>query len=248
MRLSSISLGSRPEIPPVDELVSFVRTARGREVDLISFYLERSLACQAGAGIGEPCGGGEFMEQRITAVLGTPDRPGDPPADLLADADLISGKGQVVRSALPAPSRFGPPDREEEMEDLCREMKVILRGMRDRGVAGHVLHASVPCGIEWELLGSPKTLFFLMPGREEDIEALLEVQNRIVVPGSFLSMVPDLVDRYPVRRLMVLDPGEGDLKELLDLFEPEKIQVAGYASGDEQAYWSTIREKTEVIL
>jgi len=246
IRLKTISLGSEPYQPDIEELTGFIRTMKGQEVDLISYYLTRSLKEQVAAGISSPAGGGLFMQSRFERALTySPEECHVDPSDFVADAKLMTYISSPVWSVLPAPSLIQgspDPDDEEEYARYCDLFSRILRSMRDHFISGHIFLARDVFPIDVEFLASQKTTFLIPDGTMEAQSKLLEFQSQIALTNNHVSFIDDLIDQYEIRTLILIDPSEEGYKIALKYLDPDQILVGGYGSGSEKEYWKKVAE------
>src|SRR5512138_866952 len=149
-KLTTRAFGAEPGLPDTAGLAAWIAEHRGREADLTTFLLDRSLAPQIPAGIGWPCAGGRFYADRIRRSMAGlfEDRiEAELHADLAAvteDAAGIVLQQKGAWCAVPAPSLLGLQDRhygdpDERDDAVAGVYRTILRAMRDTGVAGHIL-------------------------------------------------------------------------------------------------------------
>ncbi len=244
IHFSTLSLGSNPDEPNLSDLAGFVQKNTGREVDLNSFYLERSLSSQLNARIEFPCGGGRFLGSRLTEFIGSETGNPDTVTDLIQDAELITRITPHALSALPALSVL----KKDCTEELFSSFRTILRKMRDRNVRGHILHADITDELELELLSSPRTIFWLDTEKREEVESLLEYQSILIVRTDMINIVPDLMDNYDIRNFWVIDPDYEAYSKLLEIMDPDKIRVAGFGTGDESRCWIDVVNSSEIEI
>lgn len=251
IRFKTISLGSEPDTPDVEELATFIADHRGYEADLISAQLFQSVTVQIRAGIDTPAAGGLFCHERMEKALTWEEDLGavQDPSSLLQDMPFITRRGVRLLSVHESPSLLGTgpsPDDEEEFEEFCTGYNGLLRSLRDAGITGHVIHTRAPPEIELELLTSPKTILFVHEPEPAHLEELLEVTSTLVIPYDRVDTIPDLADQYQIRRLILVDPDAEALSVALSLLEPENIRVGGYAIGIEEEYWKKIGESAVI--
>ncbi|HWQ63707.1 MAG TPA: hypothetical protein VN429_04765 [Methanospirillum sp.] len=250
IRLKTISLGSEPDQPDMDELTCFIRSMKGQEADLTTYYLIRSLEKQLEAGILSPAGGGMFMQSRFEDAL-TCSHEGCQVNTLVFEEDaqvMIKTAGQVT-SVLPSPGVLpGSPDPEDEeaFAEFCDGYAKILRNMRDQKITGHILHAKEVSLIEAELLSSRKTIFVIPDGTIAAQSELLEVQSTIALTSNRVQFLDELIDQFDIRNLILIEPNEEGFKRVLKHLDPEKIQVGGYGRGEDKQYWKRIADSAEI--
>lgn len=250
IRFPTISLGSEPDQPDIDELAGFIRSHGPYEGDLITFKHLRSLQAQKDAKISLPCTGGLFCLPRIRTALPYPSASRHPDAsDLIADAAMMTQISGSIHSALPAPQFLvgtSEVSDDEKFADYCNEFSKILRNMRDVHIKGHLLHAKESIPIELEQLVSRKTRFIIPDGTLTNQEALLEHQQELTISNSRMSLVIELIDQYEIRKLTIIEPDEAGYKLALEMFEVDQISTGGYGSGNEQTYWEMISSVAEI--
>ena len=248
----TISIGSEPEKPDIEELASFIRSHRGSEGDLITFYLVRSLSAQKEAGISSPCGGGLFCMPRLEAsILCTPDGFHHDSSAIAADAEIMFLTAGPGKSALPAPHQVPgspDPDDDERYADYCDEFAGLLRDMRDAGITGHILHAQRVCPIEIERLASRKISFIIPDGGEEVQRELLEFQHTITLTNSRLSLLDNIIDQYDVRGVTIINPDIDGFRIAMQYFDTDQISAGGYGTGQESDYWKKSAENATITI
>jgi hypothetical protein len=252
IRLNTVSLGSEPDQPDILSLSRFIGTCRGRRADLLTFKLIQSLSAQTEAGITTPGAGGIFYGSRIEpAITCSSDEYFRNSSDVLDDMVLMTDMAGPVRSILPAPHLLHSspdPTDEERYADYCDQFAGILRDMRDNGITGHIIHAKEAYQIEIELIASQKT-WIVIPGGEEKVqESLLEHQHRMALHNPGMRMLADLVDRYDIRHLTIMDPVEESIRQAFEFLDPDQISVGGYAISSEEGYWNELVKKSLVPL
>jgi hypothetical protein len=236
IQFPAIALGSEPKMPGIEEITEFITGRLGKETDLVSYHLNRSLQAQKKAGITSPCGGGVYYAQRIVDLLGS--EISDPDLhSIIQDAEEMHALSRVSSMAIPAPHRVTP----DPHDDVLLVYKKILRAMRDHHLSRQIIHASSAIESELETLSSGKVLFFMNSRRVEDTELLLESQRDLIFTADLIGQVGDLSERYDIRRYILLDPASDLLHQLLSVTDPDHIQVAGYAQGAEEEYWMKIQ-------
>jgi len=246
------SFGSEVGVPTVPELAEWLKERRGKEADLTTYRLEHSLGAQEGVAV--PAAGGVFYGERLSgAFLGMADgmlvdEPGIDPSGVTADAHLVCAMQKEAWFSLPAPHMLGfrdgyIGDGEEFSETLATAYARLAREMRDAGVQGHVLVADRADQIELEVLASRKILFF--PGEPEtfDLELLLEYQGDLILPANDLGRAPDLMERFRVKRLVLLDAEESDLAAAAELVDPDMLEAGGYCGDDCPDYWKSLVDR-----
>lgn len=241
-------MGSETEPPGIQLLAGWVGSQRGTYADLSSYLLEYSLSPQVAWGVNFPCAGGKFYEKRVIESLSGIESGvitgelGYEPAIPLEDARRVLEFHKETRIGLPAPHLLGISDsyygdEEEAVAALCRQYRFLLRAMRDEGIFGHVILADRAVEIELEQLSGKKVFFFLKEPDAESLSLLLEYQRSIVVKADHLALVRDLWEEHGISSLILLNPAECDIHEILGFLDPDRIQVGGYCSGGGPGYW-----------
>lgn len=251
IQVKTISLGSEPDAPDVDELAAFIADHRGYEADLISAQLFSSVTAQIIAGIDTPAAGGLFCHDRIEQAVVWDNEYGATvdPSILLQDMPFISRRGVRLLSVHESPSLIGTgpsPDDEEGFEEFCKAYSGLLRVLRDGGIVGHVLHTRAPSSIELELFSGPKTTLYVHDAELVDLEELLEVTGTLVIPADSTSMAASLTEQFQIRRLILVEPDADSLSDALSILDQDHIRVGGYATGPEEEYWKKIAESAVI--
>ncbi len=252
IRFKTISLGSEPDQPDIDELTRFIRAMKGRQADLITYHLIRSLEGQTEAKISSPAGGGLFMQSRFDdALTCSPDGCQVNTSGFEEDALVMTKVAGPVRSVLPSPGLLpGSPEPtdEETCAEFCYAYAKVLRSMRDKNITGHILHANDVSPIETEILSSQKIMFVIPEGSTIVQSNLLEVQTTIALTSSRVRFLDELIDQYDVRNLILIEPDEEGFKGALKHLDPDQILVGGYGKGEGKQYWKHIAESAERTL
>lgn len=251
--LPTCSLGAEPGVPSPQKLAEWVGEQRGRRADLISFSVEESLVPQVDAGITLPCAGGLFYAMRLQESLAGLD--GD---RILGELDvilefLVDDAERAVSIA--GPCRFAVPaphlvvkadlyydDPGEAGDALHEQYRKVFREMRDAGIVGHVCICERAIPEELEALAGRRVLFFVTEADDSMLGEILEYQQTLVVRGHQVSAAGRLKEEYEITRILVLDPGRDHLREALDIFDPDQVQVAGYSSSGDPGYWNGIAD------
>lgn len=244
--ISVRSFGSEVGIPGVSEIAEWLRGVRGEEADLMTYRLDRSLDGQEGVAV--PAAGGVFYGERVSrAFTGMVDgtlveEPGIDPTTVAVDARFVRKIRKDAWFSLPAPHMLGfrdgyMGDEEEFCETIADLYSRLAREMRDAGAQGHVLVADEADAIELEVLASRKVLFFPRNPAVFDIELLLEYQGDLILPAGDLSRAPDLMERFRVRRLILLDAGAEDLAAATAFLDPDMLEAGGYCEAACPDYW-----------
>lgn len=249
------SFGSEVGTPTVQEIAEWLKGKRGEEADLTTYRLERSLDAQEGVAV--PAAGGLFYGERWReAFLGMEDgvladEPGIDPAVVAADARSVRAKRKDAWFSIPAPHMLGFRDAyigddEEFSETIATAYARLAREMRDLGVKGHVLVADRAEAIELEVLAGRKVLFFPRNTETFDLELLLEYQGDLVLPAKDLNRAPDLMERFRVRRLVLLDAEAEDLAAAAAFTDPDMIAVGGYCEDGCPDYWKNLVDRAVI--
>jgi hypothetical protein len=250
-KLATRAFGAEPDLPDVAGLAEWVAEYRGREADLVTFRLDRSMAPQVSADIGLPCAGGKFYADRIRQCLAgiTNNRAVgeihvDTPA-IIEDAAGIVVQKKGAWCALPAPHLLGIEDHfyddEEEWNGaICDAYHSFMRIMRDTGVAGHVLIADRMDEAELASLASQKAFFFAPAPDRENLAALMEYQKQVAVGKDQLQTLFDLMNEYSIRKIFIIDPDPASIRLALSHLDPDQVVAGGYCTADCTEYWKTL--------
>ncbi len=246
------SFGSEVGMPTVPELTGWLKGKRGEEADLTTYRLERSLDAQEEVAV--PAAGGVFYGERWReAFQGMADgvlvdEPGIDPSAVTADARLVCAKRKGAWFSLPAPHLLGFRDAymgdvEEFSETIATSYARLAREMRDAGVQGHILVADTADAIELEVLAGRKILFFPRSPEKFDLELLLEYQGALVLPAKDLARAQDLMERFRVRKLILLAPEAKDLAAATAFADPDMIEAGGYCEDGCPDYWKRLVDR-----
>ncbi len=239
-------------MPTVPELAEWLKVKRGEEADLTTYRLERSLDAQRGVGM--PAAGGVFYGERWREAFSgmtdgvLVDEPGIEPAALAADAQFVRARRKDAWFSLPAPHMLGfrdayIGDEEEFSETIATAYARLAREMRDQGVQGHVLVADTADPIELEVLAGKKILFFPRNPGTFDLELLLEYQGDLILPAKDLDRAVDLMERFRVRKLILLAPEAEDLAAAVAFTDPDMLEVGGYCEEGCPDYWKRLVDR-----
>ncbi|MBR1369716.1 hypothetical protein RJ53_09615 [Methanocalculus chunghsingensis] len=66
------------------------------------------------------------------------------------------------------------------------------------------------------------------------------MQRDIAIRPDMLEILDNLMGSYTIRKIIVIDPGEGDLKRAAGLVDPDNILTGGYAPADQADYWKDL--------
>ncbi len=247
--LATRAFGAEPGIPDVTGLAAWITDHRGRQADIMTYRLDQSLAPQVSAEIGIPCAGGTFYGDRLRqCITGIDDKTavGElhiDTSEIIEDAAGIVVQKKGAWCALPAPHALGIVDgyyhdKGEWNAAICEAYRIIMRDMRDTGVAGHVLIADQLDDAELLSLAGLKAFFFT-PGCK-DLAALLEHQKQVTVGKDQLERVFELMNEYEVRKIYILDPDPFSIRLALSHLDPDQIAAGGYCTADSPEYWKNL--------
>jgi hypothetical protein len=251
--LPTRAFGAEPGLPDVTRLAAWIAEHRDREADIITYRLDQSLAPQVTAGIGSPCAGGRFYADRIRqCIAGIKDNRAvgelhiDTPA-IIEDAAGIVVQKKGAWCAIPAPHVLGIQDvhYDDEAEwnaAICGAYRTIMRGMRDTGVAGHVLIADRMDNAELASLARQNAFFFAPAQDRRDLAILLEYQQLVAVAKDQLQMLFDLMNEYSVRKIFIIDPDKVSIGQVLSHLDPDQVVAGGYCMNECGDYWKKLTE------
>ncbi|MCQ1539453.1 hypothetical protein FTO68_10740 [Methanocalculus taiwanensis] len=224
-------LGSKVDTPSVSDLAAWAKARAGQSGDLVTYHLLKTVEAQAE--VHTPAAGGWFYHERARAGS-LPDAPAD---DVLDDIQAVSLIRKNCWWSLPsAAALFLDPD-----EDQILFFRQFLRMMRDAGVFGHViLLEHDPASLELELVSGRRIFWHLMNPTERGLEKVLEVQRDITVAPSVLPLLGDLMGSYTVRKIIVMDGREVDLRAAMELVDLDNIMAGGYAPAGQPSYWDEL--------
>ncbi len=231
-------LGSGVDTPSVSDLSEWAKTRAGQSGDLVTYHLMKTLEAQKG--VHTPAAGGWFYHERArTASL--PDAPAD---DVMDDIQAVQSVRKNCWWSLPsAASQFVDPD-----EDQILFFRQFLRTMRDAGVFGHViLLKEEPKPLELELVSGRRIFWHLLNPTERALEKVLEVQRDIAIAPADLPLLSDLMGSYTVRKIIVMEGGEADLRAAKELVDLDNIMTGGYAPAKKPSYWDELVEGSFIL-
>lgn len=246
-------------LPPEPRIVSrWISERKGREGDLTTFLLEQGINLQINAGLSLPCAGGmlyyDRWKQAFTGLTGKviTGELGASPQDLIRDAEDLAGISKGLWIAIPAPYQLGFDDRyygdqEEANHALFSEYKALMREQRDADISGHVLLCETIHREELESLGGKKVFFFSPNLNRKTLSVLLEYQPEVALDPGNLPLITDLMEEYEVHRIVLLDPEEQDLRQALQIRDPDQILCGGYCHISCEDYWKNLVEKTSIL-
>ncbi|MGB9177145.1 MAG: hypothetical protein WCB46_10465 [Methanoregula sp.] len=256
LTLATRAFGAEPGLPELAGLAAWIAGYRGRVADIITYRLDQSLAPQVDAGIMTPCAGGKFFADRIRQCMNGI-RNNKAVGELHVDTSAIieDSAGIVVQKkgawcAMPAPRMLGIRDayyhdRDEWNAAICKAYSTIMRAMRDTGVAGHVLIADRMDVAELASLAGQKAFFFAPAPDREDLACLMEYQNQVAARKDQLTMLFDLMNEYPVRKIFLLDPDPASIKRALSHVDPDQVVAGGYCTKECGEYWKDLVSSAE---
>jgi|MTBAKMStandDraft_1061839.scaffolds.fasta_scaffold07041_2 hypothetical protein len=252
------SFGFDHFLPDPSILPGWVAERRGREGDLTSFFLEQGILPQIDADVTFPCAGGTFYTGRWgEAIAGVEDgiitgELGSRMGDVVRDAEDLARIRKGLFLTVPAPHVLGLQDRyyrdpEEAGEALFSVYRALMREQRDAGLDGHVILCETVHRAELEALSRRKVFFFQSSPRRESLSLLLEYQQIVALTPSLLPLLSDLMGEYEVHRIVLLDPEEQDLRQALQIRDPDQILCGGYCRKSCGEYWKNLVKKAEIL-
>ncbi|MDH7510969.1 MAG: hypothetical protein QHH04_08020 [Methanolinea sp.] len=257
--LKTCSLGAEPGMPPPQRLAEWAGDQKGRCADLTSFLVEESVLPQVDAGITIPCAGGKFYSARLReSIVGL---EGDRirgelaifPDFLIDDAARAGILADPCWFAVPAPhivvkgdEYYG--DSDEACSSLYDQYRHIFRTMRDAGIFGHVCICEQAVPEEMESLAGRRVLFYIEKATTAMLEEVLEYQKTLIIEGSGIREIERLRDEFEISRVLVIDPEVDELRAAIGVFEPDRVQVAGYCTNGDPDYWKSIVSSATVKL
>jgi hypothetical protein len=251
------SLGAEEAQPTVEDLAAWIPAKRGSICDTITYQLEHSLKQQDTVDIA--CVGGFYYASRmLDSIEGIEENsltaePALSADDVIRDARSIITLRKQTWVCMPGVSELGIKNRyfrddEEFFEVICSLYLRLMREMRDCGMAGHVVIGNRFSGEEYELLAGPKTFFFSPEPDRAILSAILEVQTSIAIPPALLKLLPDFLDAYDLRHLILMDAREPDFASAAREFDHEELTSGGYCVTDCDDYWNQIVEKAHIRI
>ncbi|NYT17705.1 MAG: hypothetical protein GKC06_06850 [Methanomicrobiales archaeon] len=252
------SFGSDTVPPDPSLLPAWVAERRGREGDLTSFLLEQGIFPQIDAGVTSPCAGGTFYTARWReAIEGVEDgiitdELGVRMADVIRDAEDMTRIRKGLFMTVPAPHMLGLHDRyyqdpEEAGEALFSVYRALMRGQRDAGLHAHVIICDTVLRAELEALTRQKVFFFPSALNRKSLSLLLEYQQIVALTPSLLPLLSDLMGEYDVHRIVLLDPEEQDLRQALQIRDPDQILCGGFCRESCGEYWKNLVKKAKIL-
>jgi len=258
LKLETRALGSELDIPNIATLAQWILDHRGTAGDLINYWLEESLSPQISAGITIPCAGGIFYKDRIIdCLMGLKDgivrdEIWINTESIVYDAIRVVGQKKGVWFAIPAPHVLGITDNYYNDEDeWCEAMagiyRILMRSMRDVGIAGHVLICQEAYEAEVEALARQKVFFFHPDPNKEIVLNIMESQNRIAVNIKNLDMVLNLANEAGLKQLILVDADEESIGRTLSHLDPDQVMVGGYCTDKCETYWESLVESATYL-
>ena len=251
LNLATRAFGAEPGVPDVAGLAEWIAEHKGRQADITTYRLDRSLAPQATAGIGTCCAGGMFLADRILASLSGVDgrkAVGEIHPDtheIIEDAAGIVVQKRGAWCAMPAPHVLGLEDSFYDDVDewdyaICGAYRTLMRAMRDVGVAGHVLICDNMEDAELAALARQKVFFFQPKSDREGLAGLLEYQHQVAVGKEQLETLFDLTNEYTLRKVFIIDPDAKAIGLARTHMDPDQIVAAGYCLDECDTYWKDL--------
>jgi len=252
---STRAFGSDGARPDVSSIAEWISRHRGHEGDLTSFLLEQEIVHQQRAGVNIACAGGRFSFERwrnfltgiekgrITGELGYD------ATNLVKDTEEVTSLVKGAWMAIPAPHLLNlrtdlSPDPDGATSALYDVYHTMMRSGRDAHLAGHVLFCEQVREEELESFTRRKVFFFSPAMNRKSLSQFLEYQQSIALEPGMLPVLEDLMTEYDVSRVILLDPGEADLREALSIRDPDQIMVGGYCTEACKEYWKKVVESS----
>lgn len=253
LKLATRGLGAEPGIPKVAELAAWIAEHRGTAADLTTYRLFQSLSPQIAAGIGSPCAGGKFLQERILdCIIGVSkkraiDELGVRKAALAEDGYGIAAQRRNAWCALPAPHALGIVDtyfndNEEWTGAIAGAYISLMRTMRDAGVPGHVLICDKAEEPEVAVLNRREVFFFQPEPDRESLEVLMEHQSSVASGKDHLPTVFDLANEYDLRKILIVDADLDAINLALTHVDPDQVVIAGYCTEGSDLYWEELEK------
>jgi len=172
---------------------------------------------------------------------------------LIRDTDDLNTMEKNLWIAVPSPLDLGLTDQyyhdpEEATHSLFSAYRGMMRAMRDNGIAGHVLLNEKPSGEELEALAGRNVIFFSNDQKKESLALLLEYQPVIAVRPQGIRLIGDLMDEYDVQKIILIDAGEADIRQALEVKDPDSLLCGGYCHESCGKYWRSIVENASIII
>lgn len=252
------SFGSDPDLPDPVVLSRWVSDRRGHEGDLTSFLLEQDIHLQIKAGISLPCAGGmhycERWKEAFTGLAGQVIREdlGVSLQDITRDAGDLARIRDDVWISVPAPGSLAFEDRyygngTDARDAVLSVYKTLMREQRDAGIRGHVLLCENLHQAELESLAGKKVFFLSQNMNRRTLGFLLEYQQTVALKPGQIRLITDLMEQYEVHSIVLLDPEEQDLRQVLQIRDPDQVLCGGYCRSSCGEYWKKLVEKSSIL-
>lgn len=251
LKLATRAFGAEPGMPDIAALAAWVGTHRGTAADILTYFLDQSLAPQISAEIMTACAGGRFYKNRIMGCLSgiedgkVTDEVSLDTQKIREDAEKIVFRKKNAWCAVPAPHLLGITDAyygdgAEWNDAISGVYRGLMRSMRDAGISGHVLICQDL--LEPEILSlSHQKVFFFQPAPDRNgLEYLLERQVQVAVNRSQLDVVLDLTGEYDIRTIILMDPDEESIAHALSCIDPDQLAAGGYCREMCDNYWTNL--------
>jgi hypothetical protein len=172
--------------------------------------------------------------------------------DVVRDAEDLTRIRKGLFLTVPAPHMLGLHDRyymdeEDADEALFSVYRALMREQRDAGLDGHILLCETVHRAELEALSRRKVFFLPSSLNRKSLSLLLEYQQIVALTPSLLPLLSDLMGEYEVHRIVLLDPEEQDLRQALQIRDPDQILCGGYCKKSCGEYWKNLVKKAEIL-
>jgi len=229
------------------DLLAWIAKIRGTEVDLLSYQTDSLLESQVPSTT-IPAAGGAYYTPRILDAFGVADAtltnaPELNTETIETDIRIARKSIKTFRFSLPSPASLTITDAyyhdsDEIMEAVTDAYAHLGRIMRDNGVFGCIILGESPSEIELERLHGTKYLWSTAP---DALETVLEHTHDIVIPGTEIARIGELIDSYAIRNVYIKDADTQCLKSALETINHDHIFTAGYADKDAtKTYWEQL--------
>ncbi|UUX92799.1 hypothetical protein [Methanoplanus endosymbiosus] len=243
--------------PDIKELSAWISGQRRVSCDLITYKTETLLKSQKN--IDRPCTGGVFYRKRIEESIDglkggfLKSEPDLSKEDLIYDARRVAKIRKRARVALPSPLSLGIEDvyygdHEEFVSSLCEIYSKLMREQRDAGVLSHIIIADRFSPVELEELSKSKTSFFSPLANASVLSLILDYRQDIAIYPNKIPVIKEIMNRYEVNSLTVIDGEKSHFKELMNYFDPENVISGGFEKPGNPDYWKKISEFSELEL
>lgn len=234
------------EIP---DLAAWIADIRGTEIDILSYQTKILLEDQAPFAT-VSAAGGSYYTPRLLEAFGAPEgvltnAPELNTAAIETDIKIARKTVKSCRFSLPSPTSLDITDEyfqdfDELMEAVTDTYAQLGRAMRDNGISGCVILGESPSEIELERLHGTK---YLWSTPASDLETILEHTRDVVIPGSEIAQISNLIDSYAIRNVYVTDANTQCLKTALETIDRDHLFTAGYAYADvPETYWKDLAD------